>query len=147
MAFEKVNDTIKAWGGKALRQAKSDGRAKNIRHRDFSTSPNDSLEAMTITYRKKAGDLISAIVFNIRRTLFYVRNGAGRGHGGTKGSNWTNAAGERMRTNPDSLGKAGISPRIAKDFLKEVDDSSSSLIDDVAEATMDEIFNQAFNQK
>lgn len=147
MGFETVNAIIKDWGEQAQQRAKSDGRAKNIKHRDHSPSPDDSLEGMKVSFKKRAGDLITSIAFNMRRTLFYVRSGAGRGYGGAKGSTWTNAAGDRKHTNPASLGKAGTSPRVEKDFLKEVDESSAALIDEVALATMDEIFSQAFNQQ
>lgn len=146
MGFDKVNAIIKDWGAVALRKAKTDGRAKGIRHRSYSTSPDDSLDHMTISYKKRAGDMISSIVLNIRRTLFYVRNGAGRGYGGSKGSVWVNAKGERKATNAESLGKAGTDNRTRKDFLQSVEESSEALIDTVAVATMDEIFSQAFNQ-
>ncbi|MDR6565462.1 hypothetical protein [Chitinophaga ginsengisegetis] len=145
MGFERINETIKNWGQQALRKAKTEGRSKGIRHRSGSPSESDSLEAMTISYKKRAADMITAIVFNLRRSMFYVRAGAGRGYGGAKGSNWTNAEGERKRTDPTSLGKAGISPRAEKDFLKDAAETSQSLIDQVALQTMDEIFNQAFN--
>ncbi|SKD10101.1 hypothetical protein SAMN05660461_6001 [Chitinophaga ginsengisegetis] len=145
MGFERINNLIKDWGNQALHKAKNEGRSKGIRHRSGSPSESDSLEAMTISYKKRAADMITAVVFNLKRSLFYVRAGAGRGYGGAKGSTWTNAAGERKRTDPSSLGKAGSTPRVEKDFLKDVEESSQAMIDQVALATMDEIFNQAFN--
>ncbi len=144
--FDKVNEIITSWGRRKLEDAQSAGRGMGIQHTPASSSPNDSLGNMKVSFKKKIGDQISAISFQLRRSLFYVYHGAGRGHGGKKGSIWYTNKNERRTTNPMSLGKAGSAPRQAKPFLDTIDKDVDGLLDDVAEASMDAIFNNAFNK-
>lgn len=51
------------------------------------------------------------------RTGIYVARGAGKGFGGTKGSTWRTSKGEKRRTNPESLGKAGTGTRQEADWI------------------------------
>lgn len=142
--FDKVNEIITNWGKRKLADAQSSGRGMGIQHTVTSTSPDESLGHMKVSFKKKAGDQISAIAFSLRRHLFYVYYGAGRGHGGKKGSTWYTAGGERRKTNPASLGKAGTGNREAKPFLDTIDNDVDDLLNDVAEASMDAIFNNSF---
>jgi len=64
---------------------------------------------------KKYGD-INRISFGIQRYGIFLIKGAGRGYGGQKGSSWTNAEGERVRTATSSKGKMGTGKRKARDF-------------------------------
>lgn len=145
--FDNVNTIIRKWGEDKLKEAKAKGRSLGIRHVSGSPSESDSLDGMTVKFKKRAGDIISVLVFTFRRHLHYVRNGAGRGYGGNKGSTWQNKDGERKRTNTASLGKAGTGVRTAKPFLDPVDTGVQMLLDDVAEASMDAVFNNAFNNR
>ena len=143
--FDKVNQLIVNWGNDKLREVKSSGRKLGIRHRKDSNSDSDSLENLSVKYPKRAGDVITAVVYKLRRVLFYAYHGAGRGQGGAKGSTFYNSKGERKRTNTGSLGQAGNPPRKAKHFLDPVSNDAENLVIEVAAATCDTIFNTAFN--
>lgn len=142
--FDKANKIIEEYGEKKVQEAKADGKSMGITHRTNSPSPDDSLAGMKVSFSRRANDLITAIRYSLRRTLFYAYHGAGNGQGGRKGSTWFTAAGERRKTNPDSLGKAGTGSREAKPFLDTIDRDVPQLIDDVAAATMDEIVDRSF---
>lgn len=90
--------------------------------------------------------MITAIRYSLPRSLFYPYFGAGKGHGGKKGSVWFNASGERRKTNPASLGKAGTGGRQAKPFLNTITRDAEDLMDDVAAATMDDIVDLSFKK-
>lgn len=144
--FDKVNDIITNWGNRKLKDAQSSGRSMGIRHARSSPSPDDSLGNMRVSFKKRVGDQISAISFQVRRHLFYVYHGAGKGKGGRKGSVWYTSGGERRTTDPESLGKAGTGSRRAKPFLDTIDKDVEPLLDEVAEASMDAIFDKSFKQ-
>lgn len=61
-----------------------------------------------------------AVSFNFERYVAWVDKGAGRGHGGAKGSTWYDKKGEKKRTNPLSLGKMDRDNRQAEPFINEV---------------------------
>jgi hypothetical protein len=142
--FDRVNEIIEAWGKRKLKEAQSSGRGMGIRHSADSPNTGESLANMKVSFKRKLGDQISAITFKLRRTLFYVYHGAGRGYGGSKGSTWYTSDGERRKTNPASIGKADTGGRQAKPFLDVIEEDVPNLLDDVAEATMDAIFENSF---
>lgn len=142
--FEKANKIIEEYGRRKANEVKADGRGMGITHRRNSPSPDDSLHGIKVSFSRRAFDMISAIRFSLRRTLFYAYHGAGKGHGGRKGSVWNTSNGDRRRTDPKSLGKAGSGTRQAKPFLDTISRDADQLMDKVAEATMDEIFDQSF---
>jgi len=142
--FEKANKIIEDFGHQKLAEAQSSGRSMGITHAATSPNPDDSLGRMKVSFARRAGDLITAIRFTLRRNLFYAYYGAGRGQGGKKGSVWTNAAGERRKTAPSSLGKAGTGNRDAKPFLDVISRDADDMLAEVAAANMDEIMDNSF---
>ena len=68
---------------------------------------------------KKKDYVPYALRFRMERYLAWQDKGAGRGHGGTKGSSWTNKNGVLKRTNPESLGKMNKGNRHAQPFIEE----------------------------
>ncbi len=69
---------------------------------------------------KKRGGIPEKISIKFKRYLVFVEKGAGRGHGGEKGGSWINAKGERVRTNPNSLGKMNSGFRRADPWFNPV---------------------------
>lgn len=70
-------------------------------------------------FRKKE-DLINRIGFSFPKALIFREKGAGRGKGGLKGSQWRNAKGEVIKTNPKSLGKLNTGNRKAKPLIDPI---------------------------
>lgn len=60
------------------------------------------------------------IGFRLKRYLVMIEKGAGKGHGGKKGSVWKGLDGKMKRTNPASLGKMNSGGRPAKPFFNVV---------------------------
>lgn len=73
------------------------------------------------SFRKKEG-LINRIGFRFPRALVFREKGAGKGKGGNKGSQWTNDRGEKIKTNPKSLGKMNTGSRRAKPLIDPIID-------------------------
>lgn len=144
--FEKANKIIEDYGREKLAESQSDGRSMGITHRPDSPSPGDSLGEMKVSFSRRSFDMITAIRYSLRRPLFYTLHGAGRGQGGKKGSTWYTADGDRRKTDPASLGKAGTGSREAKPFLDSITRDADKLMDDVAGATMDEIVDRSFKK-
>ena len=144
--FDKANKIITEFGERKLREAVSDGRSRGIKHRSNSDSPADSLANMKVGFGRRAMDLISVITYSLRRSLFFTYHGAGNGQGGKKGSTWQTKTGDRRKTATSSLGKAGTGNRTEKPFLDVITDGAEKMIDDVGEATMDEIFDKSFKR-
>lgn len=74
------------------------------------------------------------IGFRLKRYLVMVEKGAGRGHGGKKGSTWTSPSGKKMRTNPNSLNKMNTGNRKKRPFFNPI---IKREIDDLADAVAD----------
>lgn len=80
------------------------------------------------------------ISFKFLRYLVMVEKGAGRGHGGKKGSKWTTKSGEKRQTNPDSLGKLNKGARKAAPWFNPVVRKEiGALADAVAEVYVIEV--------
>lgn len=80
------------------------------------------------------------VSFQFLRHLVMVEKGAGRGHGGKKGSKWTTKGGEKKQTNPDSLGKLNQGARKAAPWFNPVVRKEvGALADAVAEAYVIEV--------
>jgi hypothetical protein len=79
--------------------------------------------------KNKSGDLHS-IVFTYARYGVWVEKGAGLGAGGKKGSHWYNEAGDKVKTNPKSLGKMGIK-RKAREWFEPTIQSRLELLSDI----------------
>lgn len=90
----------------------------NIQHRGNSPSNSNSVKKIKENTRQKQG-LISQIGYKFPRHLVFVHKGAGKGHGGVKGSRWVDKFGNTQKTNPASLGKQGTGNRKEKPFFND----------------------------
>ena len=68
---------------------------------------------------KHYSDGSSGISFKFLRRLVYIEKGAGKGYGGTKGSQWRHN-GQKKTTNPNSFGKMGTGRRPARPWFNPV---------------------------
>ncbi|MBS7565067.1 hypothetical protein KHS38_11690 [Mucilaginibacter sp. Bleaf8] len=109
------NNAVKGWFGTTYRKIKG-------RYMRLVTSANrsgDSLDRLKYKTKSKYGEVDQG-GFIFDRHLVFVHKGAGKGHGGTKGSSWIGPNGERKRTNPNSFGKMNTGERQAEEWLNPV---------------------------
>ena len=112
-ALEKIRSSAEDWASgveSALRQSLVSVGAVDS---GGGQSSIDSLVAL------QYGDSLG-IWFGFRRYLVMVEKGAGRGHGGKKGSSWRGKDGKIHRTNPASLGKINTGHRKAMRWFNPV---------------------------
>lgn len=92
----------------------------------------DGLDNLKHSTKSHYGEVIGG-GFRFDRYLVFVHKGAGKGHGGSKGSTWLDAHGQRRRTNPKSFGKMNTGARQAEEWLNPVlDEEVPKLADIVA---------------
>lgn len=141
--LERYNNRISSWTDDALKGLEQTGHGMNIVHREDSPSKGESLSKLKARLHNKDGG-IDRIGIQLSRSLIWTHKGAGKGRGGTVGSNWTNSKGERRETNPKSLGKMGTGGRVAKPWFNQFMEGAEGveeLGDIVAEETGDAIVN------
>jgi hypothetical protein len=142
--LDRYNQRVKDWTQNALVEMKSAGDGMGIEHRPNSPSPSASLPALKAKQHYQDGT-IDRIGFKMNRSLIWTHKGAGRGKGGIKGSNWTNAKGERKTTNPESLGKMGTGGRKAKPWFNQFIESSDG-VDELATIAAEELGDAITNK-
>lgn len=139
----RQNERVIDWANRNVGLMKSGGNALGIVHRPNSPSTGESLSKIKDGFKYKDG-VIERISFKFPRSLIWTHKGAGKGMGGSKGSSWTDAQGNRHSTNPRSLGKAGTGKRKPKEWFNKVVEASTGvdeLATIVAEETGDAIIN------
>jgi hypothetical protein len=128
----------------ALRDMKTTGAGMNIVHRSNSPSKGDSLAKLKAKEHYDDGS-IDRIGFKMNRSLVYTHKGAGKGRGGSKGSSWFDARGNRKTTNPESLGKMATGGRKAKPWFNQFIESPAG-VDDLATIAAEEIGSAITNK-
>jgi hypothetical protein len=113
------------------------GSQMGISHRANSPSPGDSLAKLKSKVTIKNG-VVSVIGFKMNRSLIWTHVGAGKGRGGSSGSSWIDAQGNRKKTNPESLGKMGTQGRTAKPWFNKFMEGPEGL-DDLATIVASEL--------
>ena len=126
MSIEQQNQGVKTWTGSTLQQIKN-------RYISMVQSPNRSgegLDSLKSGTGKSFGE-INRVSFGFNRYLVFVHKGAGKGQGGTKGSSWISASGQRKKTKMSSLGKMNTLNRHKKEFLNPVLDGEIPKLADI----------------
>lgn len=116
---------------------RSAGNSMAIVHRPDSPSKGASLPKVKGKEHETDG-AVDRIGFKMNRSLVWTHKGAGRGQGGSIGSNWTNAKGEKKQTDPKSFGKMATGTRKAKQWFDQFMDSEQG-VDDVASIAAQEL--------
>jgi hypothetical protein len=123
------NAAVTGWANTTLQQVKN--RYMQLVHGDKCSG--DGLDSLKMRTYQHYGE-IDGIGFKFDRYLIFVHKGANKGHGGAKGSTWTDAHGVLKRTNPLSLGKMNTGNSLEKPWLNPVmDDQVPKLADIVAD--------------
>ena len=91
-------------------------------------------------YRKR-DELINRIGFTFPKPAIYRELGAGKGKGGSKGSQWRNSQGQVIKTNPGSLNKMNTGNRRAKPLINPIIDKYT---DDLTAAVANEFVTLSF---
>lgn len=131
--YDQFNSDVKSWS-KATKQDFGKEMA-SLRIDNVS----EILRRITETVSKDSAGVANAIKFKFQKHLVFVHKGARRGHGGTKGSTWINAKGERVSTNPNSLGKMNTGRSKAKEWYNPVIERRIQLLADIAAKNLAEI--------
>lgn len=136
--LELQNAEVKGWFTVTLRMVKA-------RYMQLVHSPGRSgegLDSIKSRTRESYGEIDSGS-FSFNRYLIFIHKGAGRGMGGTKGSQWTDIHGNARSTDPHSLGKMNTGSRHAEEWLNPVlDEQVPQLADIVAKFKTDAVINQ-----
>lgn len=90
-----------------------------------------ALEASISSRTKKFYGQIDRISFPFLRYGVFRAKGAGKGYGGSKGSTWYNAKGEKKSTNPESFGKMSTGNREGDDWYAIVIEEQIPRYEDV----------------
>lgn len=108
--FEKLNQAIPPF-------------AKEVQGKLRAAAPQetgDGWESIRFFTSKRDG-ITDRIAIRFSRYLVFREFGAGKGMGGSKGgTRWTNAKGQAMSTNPNSLGKMGTGARNARPWFNPI---------------------------
>lgn len=111
----QFNQSVKNWAKQTSQKLKASVRS--MIDRDLLLS--DSVTPRVYYDRKYAREA-NRIGFSFVREGIYVHKGAGKGHGGTKGSKWYNLKGERKETQLSSLMKMGTGNRQPKEWFNPI---------------------------
>lgn len=131
---ENLIEVVAQWEANSEYNKKAREWARKVVNEMRSTSPADRLRS-GLKYKTRTGGAkqpIRSIAFAFDRLGIYIEKGAGRGHGGLKGSKWTGSDGRIRRTNPASLGKMDKGARPAKPFLQPAIDRNLDELADIA---------------
>jgi hypothetical protein len=142
--LNRYNDRVKDWMQLALQDMKTNGAGMNIVHRENSPSKGPSLDKLKAKEHFDDG-AIDRIGFKMNRSLIWTHKGAGKGRGGTKGSSWTDAHGNRKTTDPDSLGKMATGGRTAKPWFTQFIESPAG-VEDLATIAAEELGSAITNK-
>ncbi|MGN6476313.1 MAG: hypothetical protein ACTHKV_03735 [Flavipsychrobacter sp.] len=135
--LERYNQKIKSWTQQANQGLKQVGDNMGIVHR--ADSPSSSASLPRVKGREHFEDgAVDRIGFKMNRSLIWTHKGAGKGRGGTKGSNWITARGESKTTNPKSFGKMGTAGRTAKPWFDQFMDGNKG-VDELATIAAEEL--------
>lgn len=132
-SLKAFDAALKKWGEEVVQAL----RISSAQHTGVSkqSDPSQRLTysvSYKVRYDKRFGKEPVAIGFSFARHGIYLHHGAGRGEGGKQGSHWLNRLGQRMETNPASLGKAGRGRRTPKDWFNPVMDRYAPQLLDIA---------------
>lgn len=142
--FDKQNERVADWAKRTEASLKGRSAALGITHRTDSPSPSSSVNDIKSRTKEKGG-IIDVVSFRFSRSLIWTHKGAGKGRGGTLGSQWKDALGITHETDPKSLGKMGTGGRVAKPWFNdtmEATDGVDELATIVAEESGDAIVNK-----
>ena len=131
---ENLIEVVAQWEANSEYNKKTRAWARKVLAEMRSTSPSDRLRS-GLKYKTRTGGSrlpVRSISFGFGRLGIYLEKGAGRGHGGLKGSKWTGPDGTVRRTNPASLGKMDKGNRAAKPFLQPAIDRNLDELADIA---------------
>ena len=131
---ENLIEVVAQWEANSEYNTKTRAWARKVLAEMRSTSPSDRLRS-GLKYKTRTGGSrlpVRSISFGFDRLGIYLEKGAGRGHGGLKGSKWTGPDGTVRRTNPASLGKMDKGNRAAKPFLQPAIDRNLDELADIA---------------
>lgn len=147
-ALNRFNTGVKAWAEKVAAELRASSEVL-FGHRDaqlvtaLQPRLSESIEPR-IRFDKKYMLETRSVGFSIARHGVYLHYGAGRGQGGRVGSKWTDRYGRLKKTTPDSIGKAGIAPRMAEPWFNGViERNAQELADILAEYSLDLTLNIA----
>lgn len=130
----KFNKDVKAWTRRTTSKLKASVRS--LVQKDISLS--DSLTPAYYHYENNKKSEITRIGFGVEREGIYIQKGAGRGHGGYVGSQWTDLYGKLKKTNPKSKGLMDTGNRRSINWLNSVMEKEiEELADIVAEYSAD----------
>lgn len=136
MAADSLVEVLAQWDKNSEFNKKARAWASKVSKVMRTTSPSDrlrsSIKYKTRTYQAKGP--VGVVAFQFNRLGIYLEKGAGRGHGGAKGSKWYGPDGNIRKTNPASLGKMDKGNRPAKPFLQPAVDSN---LDELADIVSD----------
>ena len=116
--LDRYNQRVQDWTQSVQKEIIAEGKAEGITHRANSPSKGSSLDKIKSRVYQSGG-VVDKVGIRFRRSLIYPHKGAGKGHGGEKGSTWVDGYGKNQKTNPDSFGKAGSGSRKAKPFFNK----------------------------
>jgi hypothetical protein len=119
--IELQNSEVQAWFTDTLRAVKA--RYTQLIH-------NPGRGSISGSTHSSYGE-IDRVSFRFKRYLIYVHKGAGRGQGGSKGSQWTDPHGNKRSTNPLSFGKMNTGRRHAEEWLNPVLDTEVPKLADI----------------
>lgn len=94
-------------------------------------------------YTRVEQGVANRVSLSFSRHGVFMEKGAGRGYGGSKGSVWYDAKGQRRTTNPQSFGKMGSGARIRKPWFNPMVENVLPLLEaQVAQLKID--YGKAF---
>lgn len=129
--IQRYNAAIRTWGREERGKLGGSLNALGVR------ATGALVRELGVRYGQRYGQ-VNYIGFKFARYGVFVEKGAGRGHGGKKGSRWRTERGELRRTNPASFGRMGAGGRPAKPWFNPVmEPGVERLADLVAEHVAD----------
>jgi len=121
---EKLNVDVRSWAGSTLKEIKNQYSGM------VNGQSGNGMKSFKFSSGKSFGE-INRISFGFNRYLVFVHKGAGKGKGGSKGSSWINKSGNKVTTNPGSLGKMNTGQRKSKEFLNPVLERKLPILADI----------------
>lgn len=127
---------VKKWSAGALQSVKNSYLSKI----SLKTMSGDGFDSLKVAHKIEYGE-VTRVSFKMARHLIFVHGGFGKGVGGSKGSTWIDAKGNRKKTKTTSLG-AKKGKRAAKAWFAPVLDRE---LPKLADALLQEKLESAIN--
>ena len=127
---------VKKWSAGTLQSVKN----SYLSMISLKTMSGEGFDSLKVAHKMEYGE-VTRVSFKMARHLVFVHGGFGKGIGGSKGSSWLDAKGNKKNTDPSSLGASKGKRRAKAWFAPVIERELPKLTDDLLKEKMESAVN------